>query len=505
MSLPFSRAAFWGLVFPFLLPAPLRAEAAPELTREITNVIDNIAKKALQAWQVPGVALAVVYRGQVYCKGYGVKRLGSRDAVTKRTVFPLASCTKGFTTTALAMLVDEHKMDWDDPVRKHVKFFHLSDPLADANVTLRDIASHRTGVASHDLLWYRSGLSQEELIRRIGRVKLSKPFRSAYQYQSIMVMAAGYAVGTASGKPWHEFVQLRILKPLGMDHTYWTTTAALTDRDHATGHRKNRKHPGRVDIVPWYPQPGPDPAGSISSCALDLSRWLLFQLNDGVHDGKRLVSAENLHVPRTPQTIMILDASAQAMQPETVQMSYGMGWVIQDYHGRLLNSHGGAIDGFRAHFTLVPHDQLGIVLLNNLEGSQMNLAISNSIVDLILGLPTRNWNSYLGDIVKKDEAAAKEFVKRWRQSRRPGTKPSRELAAYAGCYEDPAYGTARVELKEGKLHWRWSSFSGVLDHFHYDTFTARHDFLGDPPVVFTLDAAGEVAAMKFLNVDFKRR
>jgi CubicO group peptidase (beta-lactamase class C family) len=485
-----------------LVPAAAGAAAAQGLDHE---EIDAIVKRALEAWKVPGVAVAVVYRGRVYCKGFGVKRLGGRDRVTTRTLFPLASCTKCFTTTALAMLADESKLGWDDPVRKHVPFFRLADPLADANVTLRDIASHRTGVASHDLLWYRSGLSQEELIRRIGRIKLSKPFRSAYQYQSIMVMAAGWAVGTASGKPWDAFVKERIFGPLGMTRTCCTTTEALRDEDHAAGHRKDRKHPDRVEIVDWYPQPRPDPAGSINSCALDLSKWLLFQLQDGRWRDRRLVSAENLHVPRTPQTIMILDGSARAMQPQTVQMSYGMGWVIQDYHGRLLNSHGGAIDGFRAHFTLAPQAQLGIALLNNLEGSQMNLAISNSIVDLVLGLPTRDWNAHLGGIVKKDEAAARAAVERWKKSRRPGTKPSREPAAYAGCYEHPAYGTARIECKDDRLRWRWSAFHGTLEHFHYDTFLARHDFLGDPPVVFALDATGDVAGMKFLGMDFKRR
>jgi CubicO group peptidase (beta-lactamase class C family) len=479
------------------LPAAARAET---VGREIRALM----RDALKTWKVPGAAVAVVHRGKViFLEGFGVRELNTRNKVTPDTVFALASCTKAFTTTALAMLVDEGKLKWDDPVRKHVPFFRLADPLADANVTLRDLVSHRTGVGSHDLLWYRSKWSQEELIRRIGRVKPSHSFRSAYEYQSIMVMAAGYAVGKAAKGSWRDFVQRRILTPLGMKGVSFTTTEALKTPDHASPHRETRA--GKVEVIPWYPQKSPDPAGSINASARDLSKWLLFHLGNGTFKGKRLVSAKNLTETHSPQTIMRLEGSARAYQPFTDQMSYGMGWVVQDYRGQLLVSHGGAIDGFRAHLTLVPHAQLGIALLNNLGKTQMNLAVSNSIVDLILGLEPRDWNSQLRKVFLKEKADREEARKHWRAKRRKGTRPSLPLAAYAGSYEDPAYGTARVVLKNGALAWEWSSFHGALEHFHYDTFTARHEFLEDPPVVFRLGADGAVTGMRFLNVDFKKK
>jgi CubicO group peptidase (beta-lactamase class C family) len=466
------------------------------------TAIDRILTDALEAWKVPGASLAVVYRGQVYVKGYGVKQLGNPRRVTPDTLFPLASCTKAFTTTAMAMLVDEGKMAWDDPVRKHLPAFRLSDPLANAQVTLRDLVSHRTGLAGHDLLWYRSPWSQEEIIRRAGRLPLSKPFRSGYQYQSIMVMAAGQAVARAAGCPWQEYVQKRVFDPLGMKGACFTTTAALKAPDHASPHRQNKQ--GKVEVIPWFPMAVPDPAGSINAGARDLSRWLQFQLSDGTFGSKRLVSAENLEETHQAQTIMRLDPAARAMQPHTVQMCYGMGWVIQDYRGQQLVSHGGAIDGFRAHITLAPQARLGIVLLNNLEGTQMNLAVSNNLVDLILDLKTQDWNTDLAAAVEKEKAAHAAAVRRWLAKRRPGTKPSMPLARYAGTYEDPAYGTVRIANTKGALLWEWSTFRGPLEHFHYDTFTAQQDFLGNPPVVFTINAAGQVSGLRFLNVDFKR-
>jgi CubicO group peptidase (beta-lactamase class C family) len=142
--------------------------------------LDRIIETARKAWDVPGVAVAIVHgEDTIYIKGFGVKRTGSADAVTPDTRFAIGSCTKAFTTTAMALLVDEGKMGWDDSVRKHLPYFRLSDPLADANVTMRDIVCHRTGLSRNDLLWYNSPWSREEIIRKIGLVPLNRPFRSA--------------------------------------------------------------------------------------------------------------------------------------------------------------------------------------------------------------------------------------------------------------------------------------------------------------------------------------
>src|SRR5713226_2808287 len=173
--------------------------------------LDRIMQESLQAWQAPGAAIAVVKGDEVvYLKGFGVRELGGSKPVTPETLFAIGSTTKAFTTTAMGMLVDEGKMAWDDPARKHVEFFHLSDPLADANVTLRDLVCHRTGLSRNDALWYGSPWSREEVIRKIGLVKLTQPFRSTWQYQNIMFLTAGYAVGAASKSSWEDFVERRI-------------------------------------------------------------------------------------------------------------------------------------------------------------------------------------------------------------------------------------------------------------------------------------------------------
>jgi CubicO group peptidase (beta-lactamase class C family) len=461
--------------------------------------VDAIVQDALKAWQVPGAAVGIVKDDQVvYLKGFGVKKLGANEPVTPDTLFAIASCTKAFTTTAMAMLVDEGKMGWDDPVRRHVDYFHLADPLADASVTLRDLVTHRTGLGDNGLLWYRSPWSRREVIRRIGLVKPRYGFRTTFQYQSTMFAVAGCAVESASGCRWEDFVRKHIFEPLGMSGADFTTTAAEHASDHATPHRLNAR--GEVEPIPWYRMATPDPAGSINAGARDLCRWVRFQLGDGTVAGKRLVSAKNLTETHTPQMIIRLEGAARDMNPDTLQMTYGMAWVIQDYHGQLLWSHAGAIDGFRAHLTLVPHHRLGLVLLNNLHNSTMNQAVSNSLLDLLLELPRRDWNAYLHEQLQKEGAAAAVRARERETSRHAGTKPSRELAAYAGRYENLAYGTAVVSLADDGLAWKWNAFGGRLEHFQYDTFTLDEDLLARPPVLFTLGQDGEVATMKVLGV-----
>jgi hypothetical protein len=184
-----------------------------------------------------------------------------------------------------------------------------------------------------------------------------------------------------------------------------------------------------------------------------------------------------------------------------------MGWVIQDHRGLELVSHAGAIDGFKAHLALVPRARLGIVVLSNLHHSRLNLALSNSLLDLLLGLPPKDWNGVLSRAVQKAEAEEARQGREELARRQHGTRPSRDLTAYTGTYEHPAYGTVRVAFERGALVWRWNNFSGPLEHFHHDTFVLPIDIMGVPHVVFTPDAGGTVSRMKVLgkmNVEFRR-
>jgi CubicO group peptidase (beta-lactamase class C family) len=473
------------------------------------GAVNDLVERTRKFWHVPGAAVAIV-RGDkvIYLKGHGDRSVTGREKVTPDTLFPIASCTKSFTTTAMALLVNEGKMSWDDPPRKYVPYFHLSDPLADDAVTMRDLVTHRTGLRGHDLLWYRSPWTQEDIIRRVGRLPLDKPFRTAFQYQSTMFTVAGFAVAKASGMSWADFVRKRLLEPLDMKKVYFTTKEIAKIADKASPHRLGPKEtPQRTEL---YPMDVPEPAGSIQAGAGDLSKWLRFHLNNKIVNDKPLVSARNLEAMHTPQIPLHMDAVDRAMFPGTHQMSYGMGWVIQDHYGHRLLQHAGAIDGFRCHFTLVPKERLGIVLLCNLHQTRMNIALSNSLLDVLLNLPhrrDRDWNKIVADAEYKEQEESAKKEREDQKRRHRDTSPSRELAGYTGAYEHPAYGTVRITLEDGALVWRWNHFTAPLAHYHYDTFTLPLDTMGEPHVVFTLDERGTVRRMKVLgnmDVEFTR-
>jgi CubicO group peptidase (beta-lactamase class C family) len=492
------------LILAVAVPPPsLRAQSPDE------SVIDRLVRASMHAWNVPGVAVAVVRDDRViYLKGHGVKEVGKRATVTSDTLFPLGSCTKAFTTTALAMLVDEGKLKWDDPVRKHVPFFRLSDPLADSQVTLRDLLCHRTGIGPHDLLWYRAAWSGEEAVRRVGKLPLDKPFRTAFQYQSTMFTAAGLAVGSASGKTWAEFVEKRLFGPLGMKTAGCTTKEFKTD-DRATGHRRNGG--GAPEALPaWYPCERPEPAGSIHASARDLCQWLRFHLAGGKIGPKRLVSAAALGETHTPQMVLRLEGVDRLLHPDTDQMSYGMGWVIQDYRGHRVVSHAGIIDGFQVQVTLVPKERLGFVVLANLHQTRMNLALGYKLLDHLLGIKAkrRDWDATLLRVMRQKEAESAATLQRRLAARHRDTHPSLSLGAYAGTYEHPAYGSGDFRLEKGKLVWHWSTFTWPLEHFHYDTFALRDDALGLVLLTFALDGAGKVKEVSVgppFNVTFKKK
>jgi CubicO group peptidase (beta-lactamase class C family) len=500
------RQGYPPLVGLLLLPLFAVPVCAATPAKPDSAIVDAAIRDALKAWGVPGASVAVVRNGEViYLKGHGVREAGSDRPMTPDTIFPLASCTKAFTTTVMAMLVDEGKMSWDDPVRKHLDWFHLSDPLADRDVRLRDLVTHRTGVRSHDLLWYRSPLKQEELVRRVGLLPLDQPFRTTFQYQSTMFTAAGLAAGAAAKTTWADLVRQRLLVPLEMTGASLTTTEAEKTADRAMPHRPGSD--GKPDVIAWYPQETPDPAGSLNASARDLTKWLIFHLDEGRYRGKRLVSAEALHETHTPQIVLPADGINRDLNPETHQSSYGMAWRIQDYRRTLLLSHAGAIDGFRAQIILLPREKVGIALLCNMNQSRINLALGNTLIDLFLGLPKRDWNAYFLDVVKKERAEAAARIKKRLGQRDPNAKPSLPLAAYVGSYEHPAYGQARVTAEDGSLVLRWSSFRWPLEHVQHDTFLVREDAFGEADVTFSTEAA-KVVSMNIglpLGVTFKKK
>jgi CubicO group peptidase (beta-lactamase class C family) len=494
---------FWIIpIFILLAGAPPAPAAATD-----SAAIETILGETRDAWHAPGIAAVVVRNGEmIYLGAVGVRELGSDKAVTADTLFPIGSCTKAFTATALALLVDEGKADWDDPVRKHLPWFRLHDPFADRDVRLRDLLCHRIGLARHDLLWYRAPWDVEESVRRMAFLERSTSFRSTFEYNNLAYLAAGLAISSIAKQPWHEFAHERLFEPLKMNRTVFTTGDARKAPDHASAHGHDAR--GKIAVIPWYDDDKQIRAsGSIKASARDLSNWLRFQLDGGKFEGKSLLSADVLEETHTGQKTVEKMSAARAAG--AIQVNYGLGWYISEYRGCGILEHSGAVDGFRARIVLVAKKKLGLVLLTNLEDMEIVNAAGNNLLDRLLSLEKRDWNDFFKKEHAKAEAAREERLKK-RPNRVRVTKPSRELDAYVGTYSESAYGTVTITRDGDSLVLKWSSFQLPLKHFHYDTFvTPPKDrrlpaAVADEFAVFEMNENAEFATLRFLGRKFTR-
>jgi CubicO group peptidase (beta-lactamase class C family) len=460
----------------------------------------------MKDWGVPGVAIAVVKDDRVVlAKGYGVRELGKPEPVDERTLFAIGSSSKAFTAAAIAMLVDEKKLKWDDPATQYLPGFQLYDPYVTRELSVRDLLTHRVGLERGDQLWYATTFDRDDILRRIRYLKPSSSVRSKFGYQNIMYLAAGQLVRSVSGQEWDDFVRQRIFVPLGMKDTGTSIRTLSQSSDVAAPHSKFE---GKIVPIPYRNIDNIAPAGSINSNVVDMAQWVRLHLGDGKFDGKQLISAAAAKEMAMPQTLIRLEGQMAALYPEAHFLSYGLGWFLSDYRGRKLVEHGGSIDGMRALVAMIPEEKLGVVVLTNLSGTILSIPLTYRIFDAYLGASPRDWSAEMLKTMTKLEEQARGMVAKQEAERVAGTKPSLALEKYAGDYRSEMYGDATVALENGKLMLRRGPhFTGTMEHWHYDVFrvTWNDRQMGKLFVSFRLDQKGKVAELNMENLaDFSR-
>ena len=481
-------AGLWGTA---LLGVPSSAAGQDPL-----RGLDAYVEHVLRDWNAPGIAVAVVKDDRVvYAKGFGVREVGKAERVDAETVFAIASTSKAFTAAALAMLVDQGSLAWDDAVTDLLPGFQLSDPYATRELTVRDLLSHRAGLPRGDRLWYLSPLQRDEVVHRVRGLEPAWSFRSRYGYQNIMFTTAGEIVEAVTDTTWDDFVRHRIFEPLGM-RTSTTTIRHLEGRENvASPHGRFDEEVAPI-VRPNFDNLGG--AGAINSSVRDMAEWIRLQLGEGEHDGERLLSDSVIKEMHTPQTVVRRSSSEEEMFPESHFAAYGLGWRLGDYRGHLIVRHGGALDGMRTHVLLVPEVELGVVAVTNVNESRIPQAIVWHVVDQYIGPRDKDWNQvYLADAAKAREEA-EESRGSSEEERQTGTVPTHPLSEFAGTYSHDLYGTAVVEESEGRLVAHVGPhFVGDLEHWHFNTFRATWEnrYLGTDFLTFHLDRRGHVSAV----------
>ncbi len=480
------------------LIAPLQAQPAVDLQQ-----LDAYIAEAQAAWPVPGLAVAIVKDGEVlFEKGYGVREVGTDDAVDEHTVFAIASNTKAFIAASLAMLVEEGKLSWDDPVRTHLPYFALYDPYVSDAMRVRDLLCHRSGLGtfSGDLLWYGTTYTAEDVVRRARHVKQAGPFRASYGYSNLMFITAGEVIRAVSGQSWADFVEARILDPLGMERTVTSVETLAAMENVATPHK-----PTPDDILPlaWFNWDTMGAAGGLISSVDDMARWLLLQLDGGSHgDDVWLFSQDAQHEMWSPHTVIPVSRASLERTPSTHFRAYGLGWGLNDYLGRKVVSHGGGYDGMFSRVVLVPEENLGVVVLTN-SMTGITTAVSNRILDAFLGGEPRDWSA---EMLERDLSYRAQFFARIDDAmaaKAAGTTPSLPLTAYTGTFGGALYGDAEVTLEDDGLVLRLlpaAQLVADLTHLHHNVFRLewREEFawFGGGNANFILDANGEVGEIK---------
>jgi CubicO group peptidase (beta-lactamase class C family) len=482
-----------ALALLILLSTPAVAQDRPP--RELRD-LDAWIARAVRDWEVPGLAVAVVKDDTIaFAKGYGVRALGSPAPVTTATLFANASTTKAFTALAVAMMVDEGKLAWDDRVTDRLPTLVLRDAYPSRELTLRDMLSHRVGFGDPGFLWYGTDLTANEMFRRLRFVEPQSSFRARYAYNNVTYAAAGIIAGEASGTGWDTLVRDRILTPLGMTATVTQGRLLPPDADVALAHDRVRDTL-RVIAGVGSLVDGIAPAGSMYSNVLDMSRWLRFLLRGGRLGDSALVRPETFAELFRPQTLIPRESFyPTARRTGTHFTAYGLGWFLQDYRGEFVAMHTGSIDGYVAIVGLVPERRLGVVVFANRDHAELRHAIMWKVFDAYVGAPDRDWSVELKALYDSVDARQAERRAEREAQRVRDTRPTLPLDAYAGTYADSALGAVTVRVADGRLTFSQSAFlTGVLEHWHFDTFAIRWDrgWLQPTLVTFRIGPDGTV-------------
>ena len=472
-----------------------------DVKKKLSGFDKNVAQM-LKEWNVPGCGIAIVVKDKVvFAKGYGLRDVEKKLPVTPTTLFPIASNTKLFTATAVGLLVEEGKLDWDKPVKKYVPEIQFYNDDLTANITIRDMLSHRTGMSRHDNIWYDSDFSRQQLFDRLKYLEPSLPLRQGYLYNNMMYAAAGHIVEQLSGQSWEEYVRTKFFVPLGMSRTIFSTEAMQKQPDFLTAYYEKRDTTTLAPFPFYTRQQGVGPAGAIISDLNDMSHWLIMQMYGGKYNNKVVVPNSVIRATMQPAA---LAATVPDKYFEDINVMYGMARYTSSYKGHYRTQHGGSIGGIYSQVSFMPNDSVGvIVFMNGVHARPMLEVLVNTVYDRVLSLNATPWNERNLKNYRLNKATARAARRKPGTDRVLGTQPSHPLADYVGQYEDPAYGVLQISQDGDKLRFTFNHMSLPLEHYHYDRFTSADDeIFGQSSFSFSSDAQGNIQQAK-ISMDEK--
>ncbi len=483
-----------------LLALIISLTAISQSIQEQKKLLDDYIENALTVWNPPGLAVTVVKDGEIiFTKGYGTRTLGEDKLVDEHTLFGCMSTTKAFTAAALAMLVDEGKLKWDDHVIDYLTDFQLYDPYMTREITVRDLLTHRTGLGNTDYLWAWMQISSDSALYKMRDVKPSYSLRSSFIYQNLMYLAAGKVIEKVSGQSWDSFFKERIYIPLGMHETFAKYEMVKDVENKADAHFP---YEGKTLKIDQLVADEIGPAGSMWSSIHDIGKWIRFLLNDGIsHNGDTLICNKNFKELFKPQQIIPANEfypTQKLTKPHW--MTYGLGWFQHDYKGKMVQFHTGSLPGMVAIAGFIPEENIGVYVMGNLDHVELRHAIMYTVFDLFIdGEITRDWSTEFKELYKKTQET--EEPKRMAE-----TIASLPISKTLGTYKHPQYGV--VEITESEQGFKFNlnnTVIGTFSHWHYDTYQITFDkqYFGKAMLDFRMNSEANVSYLEVFGERFE--
>ncbi|MBK7228268.1 MAG: serine hydrolase [Ignavibacteriales bacterium] len=469
----------------------------------ISDSIDNYIQRGMNNWQIPGVAVLIVKDGKVvFEKGFGVKELGKNELVDKNTLFMIGSNTKAFTGTALAMLEHDEKLKLDDKVTKYLSDFKMKDEWVNKELNLLDIVSHRMGLETFqgDFMYWTSDLNADEVIEKFGMISPKYNFRTKYGYTNAGYAIAGKVIEKVSGLSWGEFLKEKIFKPLEMNRTVPLSEEFVKSDNIAKPHTYVD---GKISLIPFQNIDNLAPCGSIGSSVNDLSHWVIAQLDSGKYDGVNVIPISAIQ-----KTRQLLSIERRVSHPynKTHYTLYGMGWEFQDYEGKEIVSHTGGVNGFVTSVTLMPEENLGIVVLTNTDQNALFVSLKWEILDSYFGLPYRNYDSTFFASNQKSKEKRNKWFKEIQDSVNMKLIPEISLSEFEGRYVNDVYGYAELKLVKDNLELsleHHSKLKGKLEYIgNYRFFCTYSDPTYGKKIFPFIIEGGEIKSFDLFVDDF---
>lgn len=489
--------------------------------------IDSLVERTLKAFDVPGIAVAVVKDGKViHSKGYGVRSLKTNEKVDSNTLFGIASNSKAFTTAALGILIDEKKLSWDDKVTDYIPEFKLYNPYVTEEFTIRDLLTHRSGLGlgAGDLMIFpgNNNFTLKDIIHNLRFLKPVSSFRTKYDYDNLLYIVAGEVVARVSGMTWEDFIETRIMKPLSMTNSVSTFSRLKNQSNVIDPHAPVN---GKVEVIARDFTEVFNAAAGIYSNVSDLSKWVIMQMNDGRYGEGLKNQLFSKEVHKDMWALQTIIPVADSTVYNTHFSGYGLGWGLSDVKGYKQVSHTGGLFGIVTQVTMIPELKLGIIVLTNQQSGAAFSAITNTIKDSYFGIKR------IDRVAQGHESSAKYIAKAnkitdkiWsdiEKNQKSGSAKKDTL--FTGTYSDKWFGEVAISMKEGKLWFdskRSFSLTGEMLPYNANTFVVKwndRSMDADAFVIFNFDQNGKPSGMKmkaispltdfsfdFQDLEFKR-